>query len=80
MAGDALEPGPLGNYPYFPRTSEGVPLWSVYPETDNKAVNGRTPMPRGIRPMRDPRGRTIFIDVTPRGPGGVPIDPPIIAP
>lgn len=75
MAGDALEPDD-GSYPHFPRRpSTGEPLWSDSAETDGVQVEGITPMPRGLRP--GPGG--ITIDVTPRGPGGVAINPPTLA-
>ncbi len=81
MALDAFDPGPDGTYPAFPRKPDGSPAWSDRPETDGKPVPGRgpgglvTPMPRGKRMQRE-GGRSVVIDVTPRGPGGVPIDPP----
>lgn len=83
MAHDAFEPGPGNTYPAFPRLADGSPAWSDTPETDGVPVPGRgpggyvTPMPRGIRYQLE-RGERIAIDVTPRGPGGVPIDPPVI--
>jgi len=71
MTRDALDPGPGSTYPYFPRDAQGQPLWSDQAETDGIQVDGVTPMPRGLRPQG---GGTI--DVTPRLPSGVPIDPP----
>lgn len=29
MAVDALDPGPDGDYPYFPRDADGRPIWST---------------------------------------------------
>lgn len=75
MARDAFEPGPGGLYPAFPRDSVGRPLWSDSAATDGVAVDGVTPMSRGVRPQG---GGTI--DLTPTGPGGVPINPPVLPP
>ena len=84
MTQDAFEPGPDSTYPAFPRRLDGSPAWSDTPETDGVPVPGRgpgglvTPMPRGIRYQLE-RGARLQIDVTPRGPGGAPIDPPVAA-
>lgn len=77
MANDAFEPGPAGDYPWFPRDRTGHPLWSDTAETDGVQVDGVTPMPRGIRYERNARGQRVAYDVTPRGPGGVAINPPV---
>lgn len=83
MALDAFDPGPLNDYPAFPRLLDGSPAWSDSAATDGIKVSGRgpggyvTPMPRGLRPHSE-GGRKFTIDVTPRGPGGVPIAPPAI--
>jgi hypothetical protein len=37
-------------------------------------------MPRGIRPQRSVGGDLVVIDMTPIGPDGLPIDPPVIVP
>lgn len=81
MAVDALDPGPDGTYPHFPRDAQGRPVWSDSP-TGLPVLNGGAPMPRGVQPMRDPHdpGRLLAIDVTPRKPDGQPIDPPVIPP
>ncbi|MFG2906223.1 hypothetical protein ACGF13_14285 [Kitasatospora sp. NPDC048286] len=81
MVVDALDPGPDGTYPYFPRDAKGRPIWSDAP-TGLPPVNGGAPMPRGVQYMRDPRrpGRLLAIDVTPRKPDGSPINPPVIPP
>ncbi len=83
MAHDALDPGPAGTYPYFPRRADGTPYWSDKEETDGKAieVNGVriAPMPRGTRTIRRGRwGDRILVDVTPTTPDGTPIDPPVL--
>ena len=70
MAVDALDPGPLGDYPYFPRKADGSPAWSDTAATDGFRVDGVTPMPRGLRSQDG-----LLIDVTPTGPDG-PITPP----
>jgi hypothetical protein len=73
MAVDAFDPGPNGDYPNFPRNAAGEPLWSDTPEADGVPVGGVTPMPRGLRSQEG-----MLIDITPRGPGGVVIDPPVV--
>jgi hypothetical protein len=75
MTRDAFEPGPGNTYPAFPRDAQGRPLWSDSAATDGKAVGGVTPQPRGIRTHGGAP-----IDLTPTGPGGVPLNPPTIAP
>ena len=85
MTRDALAPGPLNNFPAFPRTSTGEPAWSDRPEDDNTGVLGpdgqiRARMPRGVRHIirRSAFGERerIAVDVTPRHPNGTPIVPP----
>ncbi len=73
MAVDAYDPGPNGDYPYFPRDAQGRPLWSDSQHTDKVAVDGVAPMPRG---WRQEHGRPV--DVTPRRPDGTPINPPTL--
>lgn len=75
MAVDALDPGPEGDYPYFPRRADGTPSWSDTAATDGIGVNGVAPMPRGLRAQS---GTTI--DVTPTNTDGTPIAPPIRLP
>ncbi len=79
MARDAFDPGPDNTFPAFPRDALGRPLWSNTAETDGVPVDGVTPMPRGLRKERR-GGRVVVLDVTPRGPGGVAIDPPTLPP
>lgn len=71
MVLDAFDPGPLGDYPNFPRNPDVTPLWSDTAATDGVPVDGVTPMPRGLRPQD---GR--LLDLTPRNPDGTPLDPP----
>ncbi len=67
MAHDAFDPGPLGNYPYWPRKADGTPD----PER----------MPSGITTQIDPiTGKRVYIDLTPCTPAGVLIVPPTIPP
>jgi len=70
MANDALEPGPAGTYPHWPRKPDGSP--------------DPARMPTGItghRIRKGPRkGQTVVIDQTPRKPDGTPIVPPTIPP
>ena len=65
MAVDALDPGPNGDYPYWPRNADG--------STDRKR------MPKGHRRQKvkvaDDRGE-VLIDITPRKPDGSEIIPP----
>lgn len=81
MAVDALDPGPDGTYPYFPRDAQGRPVWSDS-QTGLPPVSGGAPMLRGVQHMRDPHhpGRLLAIDLTPRDPNGELIDPPVIPP
>lgn len=79
MAVDALDPGPDGDYPYFPRDADGRPVWS---DTDAEMQVGGTRMPRGNQQMRDPADhcRLTLVDLTPRLSDGTPIDPPVLPP
>jgi len=61
---DAFDPGPLGNFPYWPRLADGTPDPSR--------------MPTGKHWQRTPDGRRVLVDVTPRHPDGTPITPPPI--
>lgn len=72
MAVDAFDPGPQGDYPWFPRDAAGNPLWSDAPDTDGKQVDGVTPMPRGTRSQDG-----TLVDLTPRHTNGTPISPPV---
>lgn len=56
MTTDALDPGPLGDYPYLPRNPDGTL------DTDR--------MPVGLRQQRTPDGRMVLVDVEPTGPDG----------
>lgn len=84
MPVDAIEPGPGSTYPNFPRDSQGHPFWSDSELTDKATVDEhgvpmtKAPMPRGMRRTGSP-GAWVDVDVTPRGPGGVAINPPTIA-
>ncbi len=68
MAEDALDPGPDGTYPHWPRRPDGTPD----PER----------MPTGTHRQKVPgkRGRRVIVDVTPRRPDGTPIEPPTLPP
>jgi hypothetical protein len=65
MTNDALDPGPLGNYPHWPRRPDG----SLDPAR----------MPTGITRVRR-GGKVYVIDQTPRTPTGEPIEPPPLPP
>ena len=71
MVLDAHDPGPLGDFPAFPRNPDGTPLWSDTAATDGRPVDGVSPMPRGLRAQA---GR--LLDVTPRNSDGTPLNPP----
>ena len=66
MALDALDPGPLGNYPNWPRKANGEP--------------DPARMPTGLHKQRTPDGDVVDVDLTPRDPSGMPIVPPTIPP
>lgn len=75
MANDALDPGPNGDFPYFPRDAQGFPCW----EGDGRTPVNGAPMPRGIKRQRDrATGETVLIDMTPYDAAGNPINPPVI--
>ncbi len=66
MTTDALDPGPNGDYPHWPRKADGSP--------------DKTRMPTGLRRQRTPDGRVVTVDLTPRHADGTPIVPPTIPP
>ncbi|MFE4417695.1 hypothetical protein [Streptomyces sp. NPDC056817] len=77
MAIDALDPGPNGDYPHFPRLPDGSPAWSDLCSADYHGSR----MPRGVHRMWDPARREWLVyDVTPRDASGNPINPPVIPP
>ncbi len=59
MTIDALDPGPIGDYPFIPRNPDGTL------DTDR--------MPVGLRRNKTADGRVILVDVTPTLPDGRPI-------
>lgn len=66
MANDALDPGPNGDYPYWPRNADGS--WDT------------VRMPTGVHLQRTPDGRVVKVDLTPRRPDGSAIVPPDLTP
>ncbi len=71
MARDALDPGPNGDFPYWPRKPDG---------TEDPAR-----MRRGSHRQKTTTGEVVVVDVTPRYPvdhprAGEPIVPPTIPP
>lgn len=62
MATDALDPGPDGDYPHWPRNPDG--------STDERR------MPRGPRRHRLPDGTVITLDPAPGNPDGTYAGPP----
>jgi len=68
MAKDALDPGPEGNYPNWPRKPDGTPDESRMPTKSRKR-----------RRRRSPYGETHDnLDLRPRDENGNPIEPPSI--
>lgn len=66
MAEDALDPGPDGSYPNWPRKPDGS--WD------------EERMPTGLHWQRMPDGTYEQIDLTPRETDGTPIVPPGMTP
>jgi hypothetical protein len=67
MPNDALDPGPDGTYPYWPRTAEGE--WD------------EVRMPTGEHyQRRKSDGKVFRVDLTPRQTDGTPIVPPDLDP
>lgn len=63
MPRDALDPGPDGTYPAWPRKPDGT--------------SDPVRMPTGVHPQRTPKGRVVDVDLTPRdNETGEPIVPP----
>lgn len=61
MAVDALDPGPHGDYPHWPRLPDG--------SLDTER------MPTGVHVHVMPDGERVNVDLTPRHPDGSPIQP-----
>lgn len=66
MARDALEEGPDGTFPNWPRRPDGTP--------------DPARMPTGSHKQKTKTGEVVVVDVTPRKPDGTPINPPTIPP
>lgn len=66
MVQDALDPGPSGDYPAWPRLADGSP--------------DAERMPTGLHLQRAADGTQMLVDVTPRDENGDPIVPPTIPP
>jgi hypothetical protein len=80
MPQDALDPGPEGDYPYFPRMADGFPAWA-----DRVPAGYAGPvMRRGVEKVRvwggNRHGDLVAFDVTPRDAAGNAINPPVIPP
>lgn len=75
MARDALDPGPGGDYPNWPRRPDGRPAGIGLPATTPAEKAAEERMPTGLRRQG---GR--LIDLTPRHPDGTPIVPPDLPP
>ncbi len=79
MAVDAYDPGPRGDFPYWPRDAAGKPINT---QADAEAADSGTYMPHGkeLSAERDRDGHRKVHDLTPRAPDGAPIEPPVIPP
>lgn len=66
MTNDALDPGPDGSYPHWPRMADGSP--------------DPVRMPSGVRRQRTPEGDHVLVDLTIRDADGQPIVPPTLPP
>ena len=79
MAVDALDPGPDGTYPWWPRDGEGRPLNS---QAAAEVAGSGTYMPHGteVSGDRDRDGLPKRHDISPRRPDGTAIIPPTIPP
>jgi hypothetical protein len=79
MAVDAYDPGPLGNYPYWPRDAEGRP---INDQAHAETAGSGSYMPHGteLDSSRDRDGYRKVHDLTPRTADGQPIVPPTIPP
>lgn len=83
MAEDALDPGPLGNYPFWPRRpSDGKPAGFGHEPNSQGDVEAEERMRRGVSLSRDPQTlevlKTIVIPTDPVT--GEQIVPPTIPP
>lgn len=80
MPQDALDPGPNGDYPYFPRLPDGSPAWADSVPADYSGPVVR----RGVEYVRvwggNRHGDLVAFDVSPRDAAGNPINPPVIPP
>lgn len=75
MANDALDPGPNGDYPYWPRRPDGRPAGIGLPATTPEEIAAEQRMPTGLH-----RQGGVLVDLTPRDAEGNPIIPPDIDP
>jgi hypothetical protein len=80
MATDALDPGPLNNYPNGPRRPDGTPAGVGLPVTSPEELAAEEKMPTGMHKQRTPSGEIVDVDLTLRDQNGEPIVPPTIAP
>ena len=79
MVVDAYDPGPNGDYPWWPRDAEGRPLNT---HAAAEAAGSGTYMPHGVERSggRDLDGNLKVHDLTPRKPDGTAIVSPTIPP
>jgi hypothetical protein len=68
MTRDALDPGPEGNYPYWPRRPDGTPAGKGLAATTPEEEAAEERMPTGVH-----RQDGHLVDLTPRFPDGSPI-------
>ena len=78
MPRDALDPGPDGTYPAFPRRPDGRPDFerAGWPPGANAEFDRTGEVPSGLTRMHDPDGRPVTVDLTLRDQEGRPVVPP----
>ncbi len=77
MVRNALDRGTNSGFPAFSRATRKDAPWSDTAETDSRQV-ARDADARGIRYERNAHSQRTAADVTPRGVGGAPLQPPTL--
>jgi hypothetical protein len=78
---DALDPGPSGDYPHWPRRPDGKPAGMGHPATTPEEEAAEERMPTGEHRQKVPgTNERVLTDQTPRHPDGSPIEPPDLPP
>lgn len=76
MVSDALDPGPNGDYPHFPRFADGSPAWADLAPVGYTGTVVR----RGVTWTTAVSGKRVGFDQTPRDAAGNPIVVPVKQP